>query len=75
MRLSKSTIEILKKQEDMINAWKEYRTKKQEQYAAQKKHRLLLRNQIDTDELDSDKSVMQEEVIEVLVKEDIQEIE
>ncbi|CAG7673110.1 unnamed protein product [Allacma fusca] len=75
MRHSKATMEILRKREEIINAWKEYREKKQEQYAAQKKQRLLLRNHIETDELDSDKASMQEEIIEVLVKEEIQDTE
>lgn len=73
--LSNTTAEVLKKRQEIIDAWKAYRSNKEEQYAAQKNKRLLLRNHVDTDELDSDKSSMQEEVMEVLIKEDSTSIE
>jgi len=74
-RKSTASKELLQKRQEIIDSWKDYRTKKEEQYLTQKKQRLLLRNNVDTDELDSDKSAMHEEIMEVLIKEDIQDIE
>jgi translation initiation factor 3 subunit B len=69
-RLSKASKEMLTKRQGIVDTWTEYRTKKEEQYVAQKKQRMLLRSNVDTDELDADKNSMHEEVIEVLIKED-----
>jgi len=75
LKMREVSKETLKKRQDIIDVWKEYRAKKEEQYEVQKKQRMLLRNNVDTDELDADKSSMHEEIIEVLIKEDSTTIE
>jgi translation initiation factor 3 subunit B len=69
-RHSKASKEMLTKRQGIVDTWTEYRAKKEEQYTTQKKQRMLLRSNVDTDELDADKNSMHEEVIEVLIKED-----
>jgi len=71
MRLSKASKEMLKKRQDILDAWSDYRRKKEDEYLAQKKQRMLLRSNVDTDELDADKNQMHEETIEVLIREDV----
>jgi len=71
MRLSKASKEMLKKRQDILDAWSDYRRKKEDDYLVQKKQRMLLRSNVDTDELDSDKNQMHEETIEVLIREDV----
>jgi len=70
---SSVSAELLEKRKKIIEAWKEYRTRKEEQYGNERQKRLFLRNHTDTDELDADRSSMHEEIIDVLIKEDIVE--
>jgi len=67
---SKLTEEEMQRRKETVGAWKEYRARKLLQYQAEKQKRLILRNHVDTDELDADKSSMNEETFEVLIKED-----
>jgi len=63
--------DLLKKRKGIVEAWNIYRARKEEQYTNQKKQRMILRNHVDTDELDADKSSMYEETIDILIREDI----
>jgi len=72
-RFSKATKESLEKREAIVKSWKQYRARKEEEYTNQKKQRMILRNHVDTDELDADKGSMFEETIEILIREDISE--
>jgi len=74
-RRSKRDQEVMKKQQEIMDAWNEYRLRKADDYKTQKAKRMFLRNSVDTDELDADKSQLNEEVIEILVKEDTQAVE
>jgi len=67
--------EKIEQRQKVLDAWNEYRGRKLEQYKSQKNQRMILRNHVDTDELDADKSSMIEETMEVLIREDIQVIE
>ncbi|XP_015172077.1 PREDICTED: eukaryotic translation initiation factor 3 subunit B [Polistes dominula] len=70
MRLTRASKELIEKRCASMKAFEEYRTKRIEEYNNQKKRRLELRNNIDTDELDSDSKNVEEEVVEFFVKEE-----
>jgi len=74
-RRSKAEQGLLQKRQEILGAWNEYRSKKLEEYSTQKTKRMFLRNNTDTDELDADKSNLQEEIIEILIKEDSQALD
>jgi len=63
--------EEIERKQKAYDSWKEYRDRKIAQYKSQKHQRMILRNHIDTDELDADRSSMIEETMEVLIREDI----
>ncbi|XP_014607356.1 PREDICTED: eukaryotic translation initiation factor 3 subunit B [Polistes canadensis] len=70
MRLTRASKELIEKRCASMKSFEEYRTKRIEEYNNQKKRRLELRNNIDTDELDSDSKNVEEEVVEFFVKEE-----
>jgi len=71
-RRTKAEQGLVKKRQDLLDVWNEYRAKKEEQYKSQKPKRMFLRNNNDTDELGADKNQLQEEIFEILIKEDVQ---
>ncbi|XP_069695662.1 eukaryotic translation initiation factor 3 subunit B [Periplaneta americana] len=71
IRLSKASKELIEKRAKLMKDFQEYRAKRQEQWQEQKQRRLELRNNIDTDELDSDTKNVEEEVVEFFIKEEI----
>ena len=70
MRLTRASKELIEKRCLLMKAFEEYRTKRIEEWNNQKKRRLELRCNIDTDELDSDSKNVEEEVVEFFVKEE-----
>uniref|UniRef100_A0A646QC55 Eukaryotic translation initiation factor 3 subunit B n=1 Tax=Hemiscolopendra marginata TaxID=943146 RepID=A0A646QC55_9MYRI len=71
MSLSKASKELIEKRRALLKDFEEYRQNKAEEYALEKLQRLELRNEIDTDELDSHTENMDEETVEFFIKEEI----
>ncbi|CAD6204988.1 GSCOCG00003087001-RA-CDS [Cotesia congregata] len=71
MRLTKASKEQIEKRCALMKAFNEYREKRIEEWNSQKKRRMELRYNIDTDNLDSDTKNVEEEVVEFFVKEEI----
>ncbi|KAL0278357.1 UNVERIFIED_CONTAM: hypothetical protein PYX00_000194 [Menopon gallinae] len=70
MRLTKASKELIEKRQKLMEEFEGYREKRLQQWAALKNRRLELRNNIDTDELDSDTTNVEEEIVEFLIKEE-----
>ncbi|XP_046491098.1 eukaryotic translation initiation factor 3 subunit B [Neodiprion pinetum] len=70
MRLTRASKELIEKRCTLMKEFEEYRSKRIEEWNSQKKRRLELRNNIDTDELDSDTKNVEEESIEFFIKEE-----
>ncbi|XP_008551694.1 eukaryotic translation initiation factor 3 subunit B [Microplitis demolitor] len=70
MRLTRASKELIEKRCALMKAFNEYREKRIEEWNSQKKRRMELRNNIDTDNLDSDTKNVEEEVVEFFVKEE-----
>uniref|UniRef100_U5EXZ0 Eukaryotic translation initiation factor 3 subunit B n=1 Tax=Corethrella appendiculata TaxID=1370023 RepID=U5EXZ0_9DIPT len=70
VRLTRASKEILEKRAKLREQFMEYRTKRVAEWESQKYRRLQLRNNIDTDALESDPNNVEEEVVEFLIKED-----
>ncbi|XP_023247226.1 eukaryotic translation initiation factor 3 subunit B isoform X2 [Copidosoma floridanum] len=70
LRLTRASKELIDKRRTLMKEFETYRAKRTNEYEAQKKRRLELRKNIDTDELDSDTKNMDEEIVEFLVKEE-----
>jgi translation initiation factor 3 subunit B len=75
MRQSRASKELIEKRAKLMKEFQEYRAKRIEQWQKEKTSRLELRNNIDTDELDSDTKNVEEEVVEFFIKEEIAIIE
>ncbi|KAH0546149.1 eukaryotic translation initiation factor 3 subunit B-like [Cotesia glomerata] len=71
MRLTKASKEQIEKRCALMKAFNEYREKRVDEWNSQKKRRMELRYNIDTDNLDSDTKNVEEEVVEFFVKEEI----
>ncbi|KAG8039174.1 hypothetical protein G9C98_003481 [Cotesia typhae] len=71
MRLTKASKEQIEKRCALMKAFNEYREKRIDEWNSQKKRRMELRYNIDTDNLDSDTKNVEEEVVEFFVKEEI----
>ncbi|KDR10090.1 eukaryotic translation initiation factor 3 subunit B [Zootermopsis nevadensis] len=71
MRQSRASKELIEKRAKLMKEFQEYRAKRLEQWHEEKTCRLELRNNIDTDELDSDTKNVEEEVVEFFIKEEI----
>ncbi|XP_049801435.1 eukaryotic translation initiation factor 3 subunit B [Schistocerca nitens] len=69
-RMWKASKELIEKRAKLKEEFAEYRAKCTEQWMQQKDRRMALRNNIDTDELDSDPRNFEEEVVEFFVKEE-----
>ncbi|XP_057341733.1 eukaryotic translation initiation factor 3 subunit B-like [Microplitis mediator] len=70
MRLTRASKELIEKRCALMKAFNEYREKRIAEWNAQKKRRMELRYNIDTDNLDSDTKNVEEEVVEFFVKEE-----
>lgn len=70
MRLTRASKELIEKRCALMKEFEEYRSKRIEEWISQKKRRLELRNNIDTDELVSDTKNVEEEEIEFFIKEE-----
>ncbi|KAL7288389.1 hypothetical protein TKK_0017480 [Trichogramma kaykai] len=70
LRLTRASKELIEKRHQLMKEFETYRAARIEQFTKQKKRRLELRKNIDTDELDSDTKNMDEEVVEFFVKEE-----
>ncbi|GLH05916.1 Eukaryotic translation initiation factor 3 subunit B [Gryllus bimaculatus] len=75
MRMSKASKELIEKRSKLMKEFQEYRAKQIERWMEQKTQRMALRNNIDTDELDSDTKNVEEETVEFLVKQETTVIE
>lgn len=71
MRSSRASKELVEKRRTLMNEFNAYREKCHETWVEQKPRRLQLRNNVDTDEIESDAKNEDEEVIEFFVKEEI----
>ena len=71
MRTSRASKELIEKRRTMMNEFNAYREKCREKWAEQKLQRLVLRNNVDTDEIDNESKNEDEEVVEFFVKEEI----
>eukprot|EP00094_Tigriopus_californicus_P003747 TCALIF_03606-PA protein Name:"Similar to Eif3b Eukaryotic translation initiation factor 3 subunit B (Mus musculus)" AED:0.03 eAED:0.03 QI:134/0.75/0.8/1/1/1/5/29/718 len=71
MRSSKASKELIDKRRAKYDEYKAYRAKKLEQFQAYRDMRIQLRNGMDTDTLEVKNAVMEEEVVEFLVKEEV----
>ncbi|XP_043279414.1 eukaryotic translation initiation factor 3 subunit B-like [Venturia canescens] len=70
MRLTRASKELIEKRCALMKAFNEYREKRAEEWNTQKKRRMELRCNIDTDALDSDTKNVEEEIVEFFVKEE-----
>ncbi|XP_011498180.1 PREDICTED: eukaryotic translation initiation factor 3 subunit B [Ceratosolen solmsi marchali] len=70
LRLTRASKELIEKRCALMKSFDTYRTERTEEWNKQKKRRMELRKNIDTDELDSDTKNMDEEVVEFFVKEE-----
>ncbi|XP_067006456.1 eukaryotic translation initiation factor 3 subunit B [Anabrus simplex] len=70
MRLSKASKELIEKRARLLKEFAEYRSKQMEKWNELKPKRLALRNNVDTDELVSDKNNVDEEIVEFFIKEE-----
>ncbi|XP_067141561.1 eukaryotic translation initiation factor 3 subunit B [Centruroides vittatus] len=75
MTLTKASKELVDKRRKMMEDFRSYRERKEAEFAEEKPLRLRLRNNIDTDELDSEYGNLEEEIVEFLIKEDTTVIE
>nr|CAG4651621.1 EOG090X01UY [Triops cancriformis] len=69
MKLSKASKELVEKRRKLMAEFEEFRTKKEQEYNDNRKRRLELRNNIDTDELDA-RAELDEETVEFFVREE-----
>ncbi|OXU26201.1 hypothetical protein TSAR_010084 [Trichomalopsis sarcophagae] len=70
LRLTRASKELIEKRCALMKEFESYRADCIERWNKQKKRRMELRQNIDTDELDSDTKNMDEEVVEFFVKEE-----
>ncbi|XP_015123515.1 eukaryotic translation initiation factor 3 subunit B [Diachasma alloeum] len=70
MRLTRASKELIEKRCQLMKEFNEFREKRLNEWNAQKKRRLELRSNIDTDTLDSDTKNVEEEEVEFFVKEE-----
>ncbi|KAK9888250.1 hypothetical protein WA026_000514 [Henosepilachna vigintioctopunctata] len=75
MRQSKASKELIEKRANLMKKWKDFRDEQIEKYNKLKGKRLLLRNDIDTDDIDGDTNNVEEEVVEFFIKEEITVLE
>jgi len=62
--------EVLEKRRTKFEEFQAYRSRKQQEYEAQKAQRIELRGGVDTDTLEAETEEMEEEIVEFLVKEE-----
>lgn len=70
MTLSKASKELVEKRKNLMDEFRAYRKKMIEEYKNNKKYRLQLRDNIDTDEHDTESGNLEEETVEFLLKEE-----
>lgn len=70
IRMTRASKELLEKRAKLREQFVEYRTKRVSEWEEQKYRRMQLRNNIDTDTLDADPDNVEEEIVEILVRED-----
>jgi len=68
MRKMTASKDMLEKRRKLMDDYKEYRVKKEQEFAQMKERRLELRNDFDTDELHNQEDNFTEEIIEFLVR-------
>lgn len=70
IRLTKASKELIEQRNAKYREYRDYRSRKEEEFKALKEKRLALRGGVDTDTLESDNHEMEEEIVEFLVKEE-----
>ncbi|KAL1116208.1 hypothetical protein AAG570_005703 [Ranatra chinensis] len=70
MRMTRASKEVVEKRAATMKKFEEFRTSALEKWREQKERRLQMRNNVDTDELDSDLQNVEEEVVEFFIKEE-----
>lgn len=73
LRLTRASKELLEKRAQLREQFMEYRNKRIAEWKEQKSRRMLLRNHIDTDSLETED--VDEEVVEFLIKEEVTVLE
>lgn len=68
---SKKSKELLTRRRAFYDEFMEYRKLKELEFKEQKEQRITLRGGVDTDNLDTGKTEMEEEVVEFLVSEEV----
>ena len=68
---SKKSKELLTRRRGFYDEFMEYRKLKELEFKEQKEQRITLRGGVDTDNLDTGKTEMEEEVVEFLVSEEV----
>ncbi|XP_073997164.1 eukaryotic translation initiation factor 3 subunit b [Rhodnius prolixus] len=71
MRLTRASKELIEKRAAAMKKFEDFRQSVLNIWAQQKERRLQLRNNIDTDTLESDTQNVEEEVVEFFIKEDV----
>ncbi|XP_035787167.1 eukaryotic translation initiation factor 3 subunit B [Anopheles albimanus] len=75
LRMTRASKELIEKRAKLREQFTEYRTKRVKEWEEQKYRRMQLRNNVDTDTLEADPENAEEEVVEMLVREDTTIIE
>lgn len=70
VRMTRASKELLEKRAKLREQFVEYRSKRVSEWEEQKYRRMQLRNNVDTDTLDADPDNVEEEIVEILVRED-----
>lgn len=71
LRMSKASKELVEKRSKLMKGFAEYRARRVAEWQEQKPRRLQLRENMDTDELGSDPTNVDEEIVEFFIKEEI----
>nr|SVE70275.1 EOG090X01UY [Daphnia similis]SVE70899.1 EOG090X01UY [Daphnia similis]SVE71530.1 EOG090X01UY [Daphnia similis]SVE72163.1 EOG090X01UY [Daphnia similis] len=70
LKMTKASKELVEKRRKLMQEYEDLRKQKQEEYAEQRRRRIELRNNVDTDETEGRGGELEEETVEFFIKEE-----